>query len=90
MAHAVQDGSRCRESGWRLAICRLRMQLTYLTLGAAGVLLWLLMHLPLGARVKQAIVVAMAGCVALFTVGSQLLTAQREGRRRARRIPLQR
>lgn len=88
MARAGQEGSGRRESGWRLAICRLRMQLTYFTLGAAGVLLWLLMQLPLGARTKQTVVVAMAACVALFTVGSRLLTAQRHGRRQpARRIP---
>lgn len=72
-------GYRSRRALRRLEL-RLRqaaMFLVYGLFGAAGVLLWLLVRLPMNARWKGGLVYAMAGCVGLFTVGWQMFQAQR-------------
>ena len=56
-------------------------RLFYAVLGAAGVLLWLLMQLPLGTRAKSTLVAAMAGCFAVFALGWRLLAGQSTRRR---------
>ncbi|MEQ1440185.1 hypothetical protein AAG565_12545 [Fontimonas sp. SYSU GA230001] len=53
--------------------------LLYGMMGLAGGMLWLAMHLPMGERAKETLVYAMAGCVGLFTLGRQMLRAQRSG-----------
>lgn len=52
----------------------------YAMMGLAGVLLWLVVHLPIGARARETTAYAMAGCVGMFTLGWQMLRAQRSGR----------
>jgi len=63
---------------------RLPATLVYSALGCAGVALWMLMHLPVGARAKNTLVYAMAGCIGLFTLGWQLLRADTAQARRRR------
>jgi hypothetical protein len=61
---------------WRRAAIRLHtasMALLYLVFGFAGVSLWLLAQLPMSARWKETVVIAMAGCLGLFAAGWQLL-----------------
>ncbi len=54
----------------------------YAVLGAAGVLLWLLMQLPLGTRAKATLLAVMAGCFGMFALGWRLLGEQASGSRR--------
>ncbi len=58
---------------------RLPMQMVYATLGLVGVLMWMLMHLPLGGRVRAASVTVMAASIGLCTLGWRMLGAQRAG-----------
>lgn len=60
-----------------LRVHQVTMLFVYGLFGLAGVLLWLLMRLPMSPRWKETTVYAMAGCVGLFTVGWQMLQAQR-------------
>ncbi|TJY56649.1 hypothetical protein E4T66_18985 [Sinimarinibacterium sp. CAU 1509] len=64
-------------------IRQLPMQSVYALLGLVGVLMWMLMHLPLGSRVREAAVTAMAASVGLFTLGWRMLGAQRAGTSRS-------
>ena len=57
-------------------------RLFYGVLGVAGVLMWLLMQLPLGARAKNTLVAIMAGCFGVFALGWRLLAEQAAGMRR--------
>lgn len=57
-------------------------RLFYAVLGVVGVLLWLLMQLPLGARVKDTLLAVMAGCFGIFALGWRLLGEQASGMRR--------
>lgn len=57
-------------------------RLFYAVLGVAGVLMWLLMQLPLGARAKTTLVAVMAGCIGIFALGWRLLAEQAAGLRR--------
>lgn len=66
----------------RTLVLRLPALLMYGVLGLAGVMLWMLMQLPVGARGKSALVYAMAGCVGTFTLGWQMLRAQTGDARR--------
>ncbi|MEW6168998.1 MAG: hypothetical protein AB1651_15070 [Pseudomonadota bacterium] len=63
---------------------RLPATLAYSALGCAGFALWMLMQLPVGARAKNTLVYAMAGCIGLFTLGRQLLRADTAQARRRR------
>jgi len=53
------------------------MAVAYGALGLSGVALWLLMQLPMSARWKETVVIAMAGCFGLFTLGWQMLRTER-------------
>jgi hypothetical protein len=57
-------------------------RLFYGVLGAAGVLVWLLMQLPLGSRAKATLMAVMAGCFGMFALGWRLLSEQASGSRR--------
>ena len=72
---ASVPGYRTRRAGLRIA-ARLRaltMFMLYGVFGLAGVSLWLLMHLPMSARLKEMLVLGMAGCLGLFAIGWQML-----------------
>ncbi len=76
---ASVPGYRSRRM-WLRTQARLRntvMAMAYGALGLSGVVLWLLMQLPMSARWKEAVVIAMAGCFGLFTLGWQLLRTER-------------
>lgn len=77
-------GYRARRTWRRLRNSALRAPtaLLYALFGLVGVALWVLMHLPVGARAKSTLVYAMAGCVGLFTMGWRMLRAQAAGVRR--------
>lgn len=51
--------------------------LAYAAVGAAGLMLWLLVQLPVGARAKEMLVYSMAGCIGTVTLGWHLLRSQR-------------
>ncbi len=80
----VIDSTR-RPQQWHIAqrlgvvMGNLPTLLLYAALGVAGVILWLLMHLPVGARAKAMLVYAMAGCVGTFTLGWHMVRAQLAG-----------
>lgn len=72
---ASVPGYRWRRA-WRRIGARVHagsMFLMYALFGLAGVLLWGLMHLPMSARWKEAVVFAMAGCLGLFAAGWQMM-----------------
>ncbi len=75
--HTNTRHSRQVSLGERLR--QLPMQSVYALLGLVGVLMWVLMHLPLGSRVREAAVAAMAASIGLFTLGWRMLGAQRAG-----------
>lgn len=52
----------------------------YAMMGMAGLLLWLVVHMPIGARARETTAYAMAGCVGMFTLGWEMVRAQRSGR----------
>ena len=64
------------------AASRLSLAMAYAGMGLAGVLLWAAVHLPIGARARESLAYAMAGCVGLFTLGWQMMRAQLAGQRR--------
>lgn len=85
MATAIKVGNGTGQQGRTRLIDGLQHWITrlfYAVLGAAGVLLWLLMQLPLGARAKNALVTTMIGCFGIFTLGWRVLGEQAAGRRR--------
>ncbi|MES0872558.1 hypothetical protein [Sinimarinibacterium thermocellulolyticum] len=79
-------GSGVSRRAWRArlgdAVHTAATRLFYAVLGAAGVLLWLVMQLPLGGRVRSALIVVMAGCFGMFALGWRLLGEQAAGLRR--------
>jgi high-affinity Fe2+/Pb2+ permease len=79
--HTDTRNSRHQTIGARIQ--HLPMQMVYALLGLIGVLMWMLMHLPLGSRVRAATVTAMAASVGLCTLGWRMLGAQRAGARRS-------
>ncbi len=75
---ASTPGYRARRT-WMRGLARMRnmaMAMVYGVLGLSGVALWLLMQLPMSARWKEAVVIAMAGCFGLFTLGWQMLRTE--------------
>lgn len=61
------------------ATSRASLAVAYAMMGLAGVLLWVMVHLPVGARARESMAYAMAGCVGMVTLGWQMLRAQRTG-----------
>ena len=59
------------------AATKASLAISYAVMGAAGVMLWVLVQLPVGARAKEMLVYAMAGCVGTFTLGWQMLRSRR-------------
>ncbi len=60
-------------------------RLFYAVLGIAGLLLWVLMQLPLGTRVRSTLLAVMAACFGMFALGWRLLKEQAAGQPRASR-----
>ena len=54
-------------------ISRASLAISYAAMGAAGVVLWILVQLPVGARAKELLVYAMAGCIGTVTLGWRML-----------------
>lgn len=65
------------------AASRVSLAAVYAMMGAAGVLLWVVVHLPIGARARESTAYAMAGCVGMFTLGWQMVRAQHNGQIRS-------
>lgn len=64
------------------AASKASLAVVYAMMGLAGVLLWVMVHLPVGGRAREALAYAMVGCVGLFTLGWQMMRAQLAGQRR--------
>ncbi|MFA5939345.1 MAG: hypothetical protein WC809_08315 [Sinimarinibacterium sp.] len=64
------------------AASKASLAVVYAMMGLAGVLLWVMVHLPVGARARESLAYAMVGCVGLFTLGWQMMRAQLAGQRR--------
>ncbi|MDD3762362.1 MAG: hypothetical protein PHP86_03605 [Nevskiales bacterium] len=73
----AKDGHQLREI-WR----GLRAATVGAAIGAAGLTMWMLMHLPLGPRLRSSSVATMAACFGLATAGQPVRVAQPVGTRR--------